>query len=59
MSAILTRCLAYHSIDSDVYHWFRDCSVGDNIERDKKRSGTGNLRKCDRCQRIERGEVTR
>ena len=29
-------CAPYHSVDSDVYHIYSDCTVGNNIERDKK-----------------------
>lgn len=49
----------YHSVDGHVYHVYSDCSVGDNIERDKFRWGTGGRKLCDRCRRIRNGEVSR
>jgi hypothetical protein len=35
------KCQPYHSVDSDVYHIYSDCTVGNNIETDKRRIGEG------------------
>jgi len=55
----MAKCHPYHSIDQDVYHFYTECSVGNNIEADKRRSGTGDKRRCKRCIMIENGEVSR
>lgn len=52
-------CAPYHSIDGRAYHIYIDCTVGNNIERDKKRRGTGNLRLCKRCKKIKAGKLPR
>jgi len=52
-------CSPYHSVNGDVYHIYSDCTVGNNIERDKRRSGTGGLRLCQRCRDIRAGKLTR
>jgi len=52
-------CNPYHSVDSDVYHIYSDCTVGNNIERDKKKSGTGNNRLCSVCKDIRAGKRQR
>jgi hypothetical protein len=49
----------YHSVDGDVYHIYSDCTVGNNIERDKKRTGTGGKRLCSICKDIRDGKRTR
>jgi hypothetical protein len=54
-----TRVPPYHSDDQDVYHVYKECSVGNNIERDNKKSGTGGKRLCKRCIMISSGEVSR
>jgi superfamily II helicase len=56
-----TKVTPYWSTDSDVYHVCSECSVGNNIESDKRRSGYdyGNRTKCDRCKDIEAGKVSR
>lgn len=53
------RVTAYHSVDQDVYHVYSQCVVGNNIEKDKLRQGTGGKRLCKRCQRIASGEIAR
>lgn len=52
-------CNPYHSVDSDVYHINSDCTVGNNIERDKKRQGTGGKRLCSVCKDIRAGKRIR
>jgi len=51
--------MAYHSIDSGVYHIYQKCSSGNNIESDKKKSGTGGKRLCSVCADIKAGKRTR
>jgi hypothetical protein len=45
----------YHSEDSDVYHIYSDCTVGNNIETDKRRNGEGGNRLCKNCEAIKLG----
>lgn len=53
------RVSPYHSVDQYVHHVYSDCVVGNNIERDKRRAGTGGKRLCKRCRMIANGEVSR
>ena len=57
------KCNPYHSVDGDVYHIYRDCTVGNNmgnnIERDKQRSGMGGLPLCQVCKDIRAGKRMR
>lgn len=54
------RTSSYYSVDSDVYHVCRNCTLGDNIESDKRRTGDpGKRRKCQRCKDIMAGRVER
>lgn len=48
-------CAAYHSKDGSVYHIYSDCTKGNDIERDKRRQGTGNKRLCSVCKDIRAG----
>lgn len=55
-----TRVTPYYSVDSDVYHVCRNCTIGDNIESDKRESGSpGSRRMCKRCKDIIAGRVER
>lgn len=54
-----TSSSPYHSIDSDVYHIYIDCTVGNNIERDKKRLGSGGRKLCQVCKDIRDGKRDR
>ena len=49
----------YHSIDGEVYHIYSDCTVGNNIERDKMRSGKSGRRLCSVCKDIRDGKRKR
>jgi len=51
----------YWSVDSNVYHVCANCSVGNNIERDKRRSGTSTTGRtlCERCKAIRAGTYDR
>lgn len=51
-------CNPYHSVDSEVYHIYSDCTVGNNIERDKKSPGTCK-KLCKVCKDIRAGKRTR
>ena len=53
------KCSPYHSVDQDVYHIYSDCTVGNNIERDKRREGTDGKRLCSVCKDIRDGKRTR
>ena len=39
----------FHSIKRDVYHVCSECTEGNNIEPENRRSGTGSKRKCKNC----------
>ena len=54
-SADVKKATAYHAGDSDVYHIFDDCTVGNNIEPDKRKEGTGGKRLCQVCK-AKKGE---
>ena len=43
---------AYHSIksDADIYHLCENCTIGNNIEPENRRSGTGGKTTCDECK---------
>ena len=43
---------AWHSIFSAVYHVATDCTVGNNIEFENIRRGSGGRRLCRECRRI-------
>lgn len=49
------KCQPYHSVDSDVYHIYSDCTEGNNIESDKRRDGVGGNRLCKHCEAIKLG----
>jgi hypothetical protein len=50
----------YYSKDSDIYHICYNCTLGDNIESDKRQSGNPGKRKlCQRCKDIRAGRVER
>ncbi len=51
--------MAYHSIMSNIYHVYQRCTVGNNIEKDNLRSGTGGKRLCKTCQEIREGKRSR
>lgn len=51
-------CNPYHSVDSNVYHIYSDCTVGNNIEKDNKVSGTAK-KLCKNCKDIRAGKRTR
>lgn len=43
---------AYHTKkETNVYHLFHDCYLGNNIESENKRWGTGSKRLCSKCRK--------
>ena len=57
-----TRVNPYWSITQRDYHVCQNCTVGDNIERDKFRTATNppaGYALCHRCQQIIAGVVSR
>ena len=48
----MAKVAPFHAVDSDVYHDNNQCTEGNNIERENRRSGTGGKRKCDHCKRL-------
>ena len=63
---ILNDCLtkklilmAYHSVKSPVYHLYKKCTVGNNIESDNLKNGTGGKRLCSTCAAIKAGDRRR
>lgn len=49
----MTKTGAWHSILSDVYHDDTECNTGNNIERENRRTGTGNKRHRSECAEIQ------
>lgn len=49
------KCNPYHSVDREVYHIYKECTVGNNIEKDKRRIGDGGNRLCKNCEAIKKG----
>ena len=41
---------AYHSVRSPIHHIYDDCFVGNNIEAENRRLGTGGKRICNFCK---------
>jgi hypothetical protein len=53
------KCKPYHSVGGKVAHTYSDCTAGNNIEKDKWRSGTGGKRLCSICRDIRDGKRKR
>ena len=51
--------MAYHSKTSGIYHIYQKCSVGNNIEKDNRRNGSGNKALCSVCKDIKNGKRSR
>lgn len=45
--------MAYHSKKSSVYHLYKTCHVGNNIEKENFVSGTGGKTLCNVCKTIQ------
>jgi hypothetical protein len=53
------KCQPYHSMQSDVYHIYSDCSVGNNIPLGKKKQGSEGRKLCAVCRKIQAGKRKR
>ncbi len=51
--------MAYNSKTSDVYHIYKKCTVGNNIEKDNLRNGDGGKKLCNTCKEIKEGKRSR
>ena len=51
--------MAYYSKTSDVHHIYKKCTVGNNIEKDNLKNGTGGKRLCNNCKEIKEGNRSR
>lgn len=49
----MTRVSPWHSIFSPVYHNDTACSLGQNIEPQHRREGTGEKRICPECKYLD------
>ncbi len=47
--------MAYHSIKRDIHHIYKKCTVGNNIEKNNLKNGTGGKRLCKTCADIKAG----
>ena len=51
----MAKVSPFHSVkltDRNVYHDNDDCTEGNNIEDENRRSGTGGRPQCDHCARL-------
>ena len=44
----------YTDEETKVYHIYKDCVLGNNIEKKNKQRGTGGHRSCKRCKGIQK-----
>ena len=44
----------YTTEETNVYHIYKECTVGNNIEKRNIRGGTGGYRLCKKCKEIQR-----
>jgi len=47
--------MPYHSTTSNVYHTYKKCTVGNNIETNNLKNGTGGKVLCKICADIKAG----
>ena len=45
----------YYAASSKVYHIYNSCTLGNNIERYNKKSGTGGKKMCKNCRKLKSG----
>jgi len=50
--------MLYHAKGSDVYHKYRKCVLGNNIEKDNERKGPSK-KLCEHCKDIDSGKAKR
>ena len=55
----MTKTAPWHAPGSNVYHDNTACAEGNNIEQENRQKGTGEKRRCQNCQRLERELVPR
>lgn len=48
----MARVSPWHAEDSNVYHDYTNCTEGNTIDPRNRRFGTGNKRRCPRCQEL-------
>ena len=53
------KCDPYHSVDSKVYYIYNDCSLGNNIEVDKKEMARGKTGPPKNCEAMKAGRRKR
>lgn len=46
--------MAYHSVKSNIYHLYKECHVGNNIESENYKTGTGGKRLCNICKDLRK-----
>ena len=46
--------MAYHSVKRNIYHLYKECHVGNNIEPENYREGTGSKRLCNVCKELRK-----
>lgn len=54
----LVKTYPWHSTKTSVHHNDTDCTEGNNIEPENRRTGTGGKRLCDNCARLPRSSTT-
>lgn len=50
----MTKISPWHSIKESVHHDNTECTEGNNIEAENRRSGTGDKPKCGHCKKLDR-----
>lgn len=45
--------MAYYSIKGNVYHLYPNCYLGNNIEKENLKEGTGHKKLCDVCKKMK------
>lgn len=48
----MAKVSPFHAVLRSVHHDNSDCTEGNNIEPENRRSGTGGKPKCDHCKRL-------
>ena len=56
---IMARVSPYHSRFGAAHHVYSQCTEGNNIESNNRRSGTGGKPLCENCKEIAAGRATR
>ncbi len=48
--------MAYYSEKEKVYHIYKECEIGKNIDREELIDGTGEKHLCSECQKLKKIE---